>query len=61
MFGSGRGVGHNDQEAARWYKKAADQGFAEAQCNLGLRYVAGRGVTHSHAEAARWLRKAADQ
>lgn len=42
-------------------KKAAEQGDAAAQYNLGLRYVDGRGVAKDNAEAAKWFRKAADQ
>jgi len=32
----GCGVAKNDAEAARWYRKAAMQGDAQAQCCLGL-------------------------
>lgn len=42
-------------------KKAAEQGDAIAQYNLGLHYVDGRGVAKSDAEAVKWYRKAADQ
>jgi TPR repeat protein len=45
----------------RWYRKAAEQGFAEAQCNLGVMYRLGRGVPQDDAEAMRWYRKAAKQ
>jgi TPR repeat protein len=48
-------------EAARWYRKAADQGHAGAQNNLGYMYCQGQGVPQDYAEAARWFRKAADQ
>jgi TPR repeat protein len=48
-------------EAARWYRRAADQGLAAAQFNLGLMYDNGQGTTQDYAEAARWYRKAADQ
>ena len=54
-------VPQSDVEAARWYRKAADQGGAGAQHNLGLMFAQGRGVAQSHVEAARWYRKAADQ
>jgi hypothetical protein len=36
MFAQGRGVAQSDVEAARWVRKAADQGLAEAQYNLGI-------------------------
>ena len=48
-------------EAARWFRKAADQGLAEAQFNLGIMYDGGQGVAQDYAEAVRWFRKAADQ
>jgi hypothetical protein len=47
-------------EAARWCRKAADQGHALAQNNLGTMFYEGRGVAQSGVEAARWYRKAAD-
>jgi hypothetical protein len=61
MFDKGRGVAQSDVEAARWYRKAADQGLALAQYNLGLMFEQGRGVAQSDVQAARWYRKAADQ
>jgi TPR repeat protein len=45
----------------RWYRKAADQGNADAQNNLGVAYYNGKGVAQDYALAARWYRKAADQ
>ena len=45
----------------RWYRKAADQGYAEVQYELGFLYNVGLGVSQDFAEAARWYRKAADQ
>ena len=44
-----------------WYRKAADQEYAKAQCNLGTMYLQGRGVPQSDKEAAVWYLKAADQ
>jgi len=40
---------------------AAEQGYADAQFNLGLMYANGRGVPQDYAEAAKWFRLAADQ
>ena len=42
-------------------RKAADQGDAAAQYNLGVMYDNGQGVPQDYAEAVRWYRKAADQ
>ena len=51
----------SDVVAARWFRKAADQGDAGAQYYLGNMFEQGRGVALSDVEAARWYRKAADQ
>ena len=42
-------------------RKAADQGDADAQWRLGLRYYAGEGVPKDVVEAIKWFRKAAEQ
>ena len=44
-----------------WYRKAANQGLAEAQFSLGLAYDYGQGVPHDDFKAVEWARKAADQ
>jgi len=41
--------------------KAAEQGFAEAQYNLGWMYRNGRGVPGNDAKAVEWYTKAAEQ
>ena len=48
-------------EAAKWYRRAADQGNDLAQYSLGLLYDSGSGVTQDRAAAAKWYRQAADQ
>jgi len=48
-------------EAVRWYRKAAEQGFAGGQGNLGVLYDHGQGVKQGHAEAVHWYRKATEQ
>ena len=59
---SGRTATRNAaNETLEQTKKAAEQGDASAQYNLGLHYVDGRGVTKDDAEAVRWYRKAAEQ
>ena len=42
-------------------KRLADQGFSEAQNNLGFMYYHGEGVPQSYAEAVKWYRLAAEQ
>ena len=56
-----RGVAKNYQQAAAWWQKAADQGDAEAQFNLGLMYDNGQGVAQNDQQAAAWYQKAANQ
>jgi uncharacterized protein len=47
--------------AMSWYQKAADQGNAPAQFNVGFMYFNGLGVPQDYAAAMSWYRKAADQ
>ena len=47
--------------AFSFYKKAAAQGEASAQYNVGLYYDIGKGVLQNDAEAARWYKLAAEQ
>lgn len=51
----------NYSEAVRWYRKAAEQGFAPAQESLGFMYYNGYGVPKDDSEAERWWKKAAAQ
>ena len=46
-------------EAVKWYRKAAEQGEANAQSNLGVMYYNGHGVRQDYAEAVKWNSKAA--
>ena len=48
-------------QARAWLQKAADQGHAKAQNNLGLLYEYGLGGAKDYAQARAWLQKAADQ
>ncbi len=61
MYESGDGVSKDEVEAARWLRKAAEQGLPKAQYTLALMYNVGRGVPYDDAEALRWYRKAAEQ
>lgn len=49
------------KEAVKWFKKAANQGYAPAQYMLGKCYDVGNGVRRSGEEAAKWYQKAAEQ
>ena len=57
----GRGVPKDYEEAAKWYRKAAELGNSTGQFELARMYMNGHGVTRDYAEAAKWLRKSADQ
>ena len=48
-------------EAAEWFEKAANQGHAKAQYNLGGCYYDGQGVVQNYKNAAFWYEKAANQ
>jgi TPR repeat protein len=51
----------DNREAVAWYRKAAEQGFALAENNLGVMYAKGLGVPRDDAQALSWFRKAAEQ
>ena len=61
MYFNGKGVPKDYVKAAKWYLKAAEQGYAWAQHKLGVMYANGRGVPQNDAEAIKWFRMAADQ
>jgi TPR repeat protein len=61
MYLHGQGVPQDYAEAVRWFRKAAEQGLASAQSNLGAMYHEGQGVVQDYAEAIRWFREAAEQ
>ena len=60
-YDRGNGVPENDTEAAKWYRKAAEQGHAWAQSNLGFLYGTGSGVPEDDTVAYMWWNIAAAQ
>ncbi|WP_170936973.1 MULTISPECIES: SEL1-like repeat protein [Rhodomicrobium] len=48
-------------KAARWFRRAAENGHAPSQYRLAILYEKGRGAPKSLAEAARWYGLAAEQ
>jgi len=48
-------------QAREWYEKAAAQGYADAQCDLGVLYFKGYGVTQDYHQAREWFERAAAQ
>ena len=47
--------------AVRWYRKAAEQGNADAQFKIGYLHTTGQGMPRDHDAAAKWFRLAAEQ
>ncbi len=61
-FLKGRGgVDRDYKQAAEWFSKAAEQGHADAQYNLGELYNKGRGVKKNKKTAQKWYKAAAEQ
>lgn len=57
----GKGKPKNYAEAARCFRRAAEQGHAGAQNNLGFLYHNGWGVPQDYSQAAYWYRLSAQQ
>jgi len=55
----GTPVGRNLEEAVRWYRVAADLGYASAQESLGNAYAEGIGIQQDLEAATYWLELAA--
>jgi outer membrane biosynthesis protein TonB len=55
------GVAADKALAFSWYKKAADQGDAEAEYRIGFMYNTNTGIQGDKAQAFSWYRRAADQ
>jgi TPR repeat protein len=61
QFAAGAGEAQDYGQAADWYRKAAEQDHALAQCNLGVMYAQGQGVARDAAQSAVWFGRAAAQ
>jgi len=58
MYYEGKGVALDLTKAAKWYRKSAEQGNADAQFWLGTMYSEGKGVALDLTEAAKWYERA---
>jgi hypothetical protein len=58
---AGRDGAKDDVAAMKWFRIAADKGYAPAENNLGFLYAEGRGAPRNDSEAVRWYRRAADR
>ena len=62
LYGHGQGIPHDYNEAALWFRLAAEQGRTDAQLRLGTIYEKGSdGFAQDYKEAAKWYRMAAEQ
>jgi TPR repeat protein len=61
MYANGVGVKKEVVQAVHWYRKAAEQGGADAQYNLGIMYANGGSTKKGAVQAVSWYRKAAVQ
>jgi len=52
MYRFGQSVSKDEAEAARWFRKAAEQKNALAQFNLGVAYTNGEGVPRTSRSCA---------
>ena len=53
MLANGQGTAKNEVEAVKWYRKAAEQGNAGAQFNLGNMLGNGQGTAKNDVEAVK--------
>ena len=49
----------DEAEAVAWYRRAAEQGVADAQFSLGFAYANGEGVPQDYVTAHMWINLAA--
>jgi hypothetical protein len=61
LYREGQGVEKDYTTAMKWYRTAAEQGYALAQLTLGVMHVQGESVKQDYAEARKWFSKAAAQ
>ena len=61
MYVAGNGIEKDYKEAFKWFRRAADQGDAWAQLELGNLYNEGHGVEQDDHEAIKWRLRAAEQ
>ena len=55
MSTRGQGIAVSYEQAARWFRTAADQGLSQAQFNLGSLYAQGRGIAADDIQAHFWM------
>jgi len=61
MFANGSAPVQSDNEALKWFEKSANQGYSEAQYNLGTMYQNAIGVDQDFKKAVKYYNLAAAQ
>ena len=61
MYYKGRGTAQDYTKAVNWWRRAAEQDFAEALNNLGMMYGNGDGVAQDYVQAHMWTNLAASR
>jgi len=61
MYFRGEGLARDDSQAAKWFRLAAERGYAPAQENFAWMSYTGTGLPLDYSGAARWSRAAAEQ
>jgi len=61
FYSGSLGLPKDAVEAVKWFRKGAEQNYAQAQSSLGLCYKNGEGVVKDYVEAIKWFRKGAVQ
>ncbi len=60
-YATGERISRDPAVAATWYRRAAEQGHAEAEYNLGIMHLEGDGVTQNLGEGRRLVVSAAER
>jgi TPR repeat protein len=58
MYDVGQGVQQNYAEALKWYRQAADAGYASAMTNIAILYYNGQGVKRDLVQSYVWFARA---
>ena len=59
LLDEGKGVAKSGEEAAKYYRKAAEQGVPHAEFAMAVYYADGEGVPQDFVEAYKWTALAA--
>ncbi|MCZ7566513.1 MAG: sel1 repeat family protein [Burkholderiales bacterium] len=60
LYERGSHVERSQRQATAWFRRAAEQGHADAQLAVATQYFLGRGTPRDYAQAARWYEAAAE-